>query len=49
MAKRNDLKIQAALLEEILALEKKITEQNKASAYQQKRLKMLSLLWSLKR
>ena len=38
MAKRNDLKIQAALLEEILALEKKITEQGKASAYQQKRL-----------
>ena len=38
MAKRNDLKIQAKLLEEILALEKKISEQGKASAYQQKRL-----------
>jgi len=41
MAKRNDLKIQAELLEEILALEKKITEQDKASAYQQKKLNKL--------
>ena len=38
MAKRNDLKIQAALLEEILALEKKIAKQSEASVYQQKRL-----------
>ena len=41
MAKRNDLKIQAVLLEEILELEKKISEQGKASAYQQKRLNKL--------
>ncbi len=41
MAKRNDLKIQAELLEEILELEKKIEEQGKATAYQQKRLNKL--------
>ena len=41
MAKRNDLKIQAELLEEILALEKKISKQSEASAYQQKRLNAL--------
>lgn len=41
MAKRNDLKIQAELQKDILKLEEKITEQGKASAYQQKRLNEL--------
>ena len=38
MAKRNDLKIQAKLQEEILELEEKIAKQSEASVYQQKKL-----------
>ena len=47
MAKRNDLKIQAELQKDILELEKKIGEQGKASAYQQKRLNQLKKLISI--